>query len=321
MKQKEILLFGATGQIGRNLVRKLSENDYRITAVTRNIHQAGYILKTQSNPGYLRLVELKTFDLNKIDELVKSCSVCINLIGILYEKRKNQFKIIHTDLPDLISQKAQQHNIDKFIHLSALGIDEAIDSNYAKSKMDGEKRIIKNFYKHIILRPSIVYSVDDNFSTNFMSLLGKLPVMPLYYYGKTKFSPIHVTDLVDIIFDMVENKNNNLVLECVGPEELTFKEILQKLLLSIKKKRILLPIPFPLAKLSAKLLQLLPNPLLTEDQLRLLKYDNIKSGNYKNNFDLGFKTNKKFEIEINKYSYNWRTGGQFAKQNSIEGSK
>ena len=321
MKQKEILLFGATGQIGRNLVRKLSENDYRITAVTRNIHQAGYILKTQSNPGYLRLVELKTFDLNKIDELVKNCSVCINLIGILYEKRKNQFKIIHTDLPDLISQKAQQHNIDKFIHLSALGIDEAIDSNYAKSKMEGEKRIIKNFYKHIILRPSIVYSVDDNFSTNFMSLLGKLPVMPLYYYGKTKFSPIHVTDLVDIIFDMVENKNDNLVLECVGPEELTFKEILQKLLLSIKKKRILLPIPFPLAKLSAKLLQLLPNPLLTEDQLRLLKYDNIKSGNYKNNFDLGFKTNKKFEIEINKYSYNWRTGGQFAKQNSIEGSK
>ena len=321
MKQKEILLFGATGQIGRNLVRKLSKNDYRITAVTRNIHQAGYILKTQSNPGYLRLVELKTFDLNKIDELVKNCSVCINLIGILYEKRKNQFKIIHTDLPDLISQKAQQHNIDKFIHLSALGIDEAIDSNYAKSKMEGEKRIIKNFYNHIILRPSIVYSVDDNFSTNFMSLLGKLPVMPLYYYGKTKFSPIHVTDLVDIIFDMVENKNDNLVLECVGPEELTFKEILQKLLLSIKKKRILLPIPFPLAKLSAKLLQLLPNPLLTEDQLRLLKYDNIKSGNYKNNFDLGFKTNKKFEIEINKYSYNWRTGGQFAKQNSIEGSK
>ena len=321
MKQKEILLFGATGQIGRNLVRKLSKNNYRITAVTRNIHQAGYILKTQSNPGYLRLVELKTFDLNKIDELVKNCSVCINLIGILYEKRKNHFKIIHTDLPDLISQKAQQHNIDKFIHLSALGIDEAIDSNYAKSKLEGEKRIIKNFYKHIILRPSIVYSVDDNFSTNFMSLLGKLPVMPLYYYGKTKFSPIHVTDLVDIIFDMIENKNDNLVLECVGPEELTFKEILQKLLLSIKKKRILLPIPFPLAKLSAKLLQLLPNPLLTEDQLRLLKYDNIKSGNYKNNFDLGFKTNKKFEIEINKYSYNWRTGGQFAKQNSIEGSK
>ena len=321
MKQKEILLFGATGQIGRNLVRKLSKNNYRITAVTRNIHQAGYILKTQSNPGYLRLVELKTFDLNKIDELVKNCSVCINLIGILYEKRKNHFKIIHTDLPDLISQKAQQHNIDKFIHLSALGIDKAIDSNYAKSKMEGEKRIIKNFYNHIILRPSIVYSVDDNFTTNFMSLLGKLPVMPLYYYGNTKFSPIHVTDLVDIIFDMIENKNNNLVLECVGPEELTFKEILQKLLLSIKKKRILLPIPFPLAKLSAKLLQLLPNPLLTEDQLRLLKYDNIKSGNYKNNFDLGFKTNKKFEIEINKYSYNWRTGGQFAKQNSIEGSK
>ena len=88
MKQKEILLFGATGQIGRNLVRILSKNNYKITAVTRNIHRAGYILKTQANPGYLKLVELKKFDLDKIDSLIKSCSICVNLIGILYEKEK-----------------------------------------------------------------------------------------------------------------------------------------------------------------------------------------------------------------------------------------
>ena len=88
MKQKEILLFGATGQIGRNLIRKLTKNNYKITAVTRNIHRAGYILKTQANPGYLRLVELKTFNPEKIDELMQNCSICINLIGILYEKKK-----------------------------------------------------------------------------------------------------------------------------------------------------------------------------------------------------------------------------------------
>ncbi len=313
MKQKEILLFGATGQIGKNLVRKLSKNNYRITVVTRNIHQAGYILKTQANFGYLNLVELKNFNLKKMDELIKNCSVCVNLIGILYEKKKYQFKTLHTDLPDLISQKAKKYNISKFIHLSALGIDEAVDSNYAKSKLQGEMKIKSNFNKYVIIRPSIVYSVDDKFSTNFMSLLSKLPIMPLYYNGETKFSPIHVTELVDIIYDMIENKKENLILECVGPEELTFKEILQKLLISIKKKRVLLPIPFPLAKLSAKFLQILPNPLLTEDQLRLLKYHNCKSGKHKNNFDLGYKTNKRFEIEIEKYSYNWTTGGQFAK--------
>ncbi len=321
MKQKEILVFGATGQIGRNLIRKLTRNNYKITAVTRNIHQAGYILKTQANPGYLNLVELKNFDLTKIDELVKNCNICINLIGILYEKKKDHFKIIHTDLPNLLSQKAKKYQIDKLIHLSALGIEQAADSNYAISKIQGEKKIIKNFSRHIILKPSIVYSVDDNFSTNFMSLLSKLPVMPLYYNGKTKFSPIHVSDLVDIIFHMIEFKNEKLVLECVGPEELTFKEIIQKILTSIKKKRILLPIPFPLARLSAKILQLLPNPLLTEDQLRLLKYDNCRTEKYKNNFDLQLNSYKKFGDEIKKYSYNWMSGGQFANANDVKEKK
>ena len=313
MKQKEILVFGATGQIGRNLIRKLTKNNYKITAVTRNIHKAGYILKTQANPGYLNLIELKNFDIEKIDNLVRNCSICINLIGILYEKKKDHFKIIHTDLPNLLSKKSSKYNIDKFIHLSALGIENANDSSYAISKLEGEKKIKENFNKYAIIKPSIVYSVDDNFSTNFMSLLSKLPIMPLYYGGNTKFSPIHVSDLIDIIFKIIETKNDNLILECIGPEVLTFKEILQKLLFSMKKKRVLLPIPFPLAKLTAKILQLFPNPLFTEDQLRLLKYDNCVSNKYKNNFDLGFKATKKFDIEIEKYSYNWRTGGQFAK--------
>ena len=302
MKQKEILLFGATGQIGRNLIRKLSKNNYKITAVTRNIHTAGYILKTQANPGYLELVELKNFNLNTIDELFKKSSICINLIGILIEKRKNEFKQIHSDLPALLSKKSNEFNLEKFIHLSALGIEKANDSNYAMSKLDGEKRIKENFKKSIILKPSIVYSVDDKFSTRFMSLLKLLPVMPLYYGGNTKFSPIHVTDMVEVIYKIIESQHENFVLECIGPEELTFKEILKQLLNSIEKKRILLPLPLPIAKLSAKFLQLLPNPLLTEDQLRLLKYDNCKSEIYKNNFDLGYNSIRTFQDEINKYS-------------------
>ena len=316
MKQKEILLFGASGQIGRNLIRKLSKNNYKITAVTRNIHRAGYILKTQANPGYLELVELKNFKNDKIDELFERSSICINLIGILYERRKDEFKLIHSDLPAFLSKKSKQFKLEKFIHLSALGIEKATDSNYASSKLEGEKRIRENFNKSIILKPSIVYSVDDNFSTKFMALLSSLPLMPLYYNGKTKFSPIHVTDLVDIIFNIIENKTENLVLECIGPEVITFREIIEKILSSINKKRILLPLPLPLAKLSAKFLQLLPNPLLTEDQLRLLKYDNFKSDNYKNNYDLGYIPRKKFDSEINKYSFNWRSGGQFADQNN-----
>ena len=312
MKQKEILLFGATGQIGRNLIRKLSLNNYKIIAVTRNSHRAGYVLKTQANPGYLELVEIKNFNPDKIENLMKSCDICINLIGILYEKKKNQFKSIHSDFPDLISQKAKKLKIKKLIHLSSLGIERALDSKYAISKLEGEKKIIKNFKNYFILKPSIVYSVDDKFTTRFMMLLSRLPLMPLYYNGNTKFNPIHVTDLVNIIFNIIESKNENLVLECIGSETLTFKEIIQKLLISIQKKRFLIPMPIQLASLSAKFLQLLPNPILTEDQLKLLKYDNIPSGLYKTNFDLGFNSEKKFDDEIKKYSYNWRTGGQFA---------
>ena len=316
MKQKEILLFGATGQIGRNLIRKLSKNNYKIIAVTRNIHRAGYILKTQANPGYLELVELKNFDVNKIESLIKRTTICINLIGILYEKRKDEFKLIHSDLPALLAKKANQFKLDKFIHLSALGIENATDSKYALSKLDGERRIKENFQRYIILKPSIVYSVDDKFSTKFMSLLSVLPVMPLYYNGRTKFSPIHVSDLVNVIYNMIESKNESLVLECVGQEIITFKEMLIKLLKSINKKRILLPLPTPVAKITAKFFQLLPNPLLTEDQLIMLKYDNCKSKYYKSNLDMGYIPKKKFENEINKYSYNWRTGGQFADENN-----
>ena len=312
MKQKEILLFGATGQIGRNLIRKLSQNNYKITAVTRNIHSAGYILKTQANPGYLELVELKNFNLDRVESLIKNTSICINLTGILYEKRKDEFQILHSDFPSLLSKKANQFQIEKFIHISALGIEKATDSKYALSKLEGERKIKENFKKSIIIKPSIVYSVDDKFTTRFMSLLSMLPIMPLYYNGKTKFSPIHVTDLVDIIFNLIESKEDNLVLECIGPEVITFKEIIEKLLIAIEKKRVLLPLPLSIAKITAKFLQLLPNPLLTEDQLIMLKYDNCKTENYKNNFDLGYIPKRKFENEINKYSYNWKTGGQFA---------
>ena len=312
MKQKEILLFGATGQIGRNLIRKLSKNNYKITAVTRNIHRGGYILKTQANPGYLELVEMNNFHYEKIESLMKNCTVCINLVGILYEKKKNQFKTVHTDFPNLLSKIANKLKIDKFIHLSALGIEQAKDSKYAVSKLEGEKKIKKNFENSIILKPSIVYSVDDNFTTNFMTLLSRLPIMPLYYKGQTKFNPIHVSDLVDIIIEIIDSKYNKLTLECIGPEQFTFKEIILNLLDSIGKKRLLIPLPNQIAAFSAKLLQLLPKPLLTEDQFKLLKYNNVVSGIYKSNFDLGFKTNKLFKYEINKYSYNWKIGGQFA---------
>ncbi len=316
--QDSILIFGSSGQIGKSLIRKFTKNNYRVIAVTRSIHRKGYQIKTQSNYGYLELEEINSFNEEAISRLMKKSSICINLIGILFEKKQNQFEYIHSYLPSLLSRLASKYSLKQFIHLSALGIESAVDSNYAISKLDGEEKIRKNFSKSIILKPSIVYSVDDNFTTNFMRLLNIFPIMPLYYGGKTKFTPIHVSDMTNIIFGIVQKKITGETIECIGPEVFTFKEIILKILKSINKKRLLFPLPLPLAKLNARLFQLMPKPLLTMDQLKLLKYDNVISKSYKTNFDIKINANKKFENEINQYSFNWTSGGQFSKKRMIK---
>ena len=323
MKAKNCLIFGGSGQIRRHLIRKLTKNNYRVTVVTRNIHQKSYIIKTQANVGYIDIVESNIFDEKKIRELFKKADICINLIGILFEKKRgNTFKNIHSVFPSLLAKLSKEYNLKHFIHISALGINEATDSEYAKSKLEGESKVLKNFPLATILRPSIVYSVDDNFTTNFMTLLNRLPIFPLYYEGKTKFAPIHCSDLTDIIHYVISKNIYSKIIECVGPEIISFKDLLEKLLLLIGKKRLLLPFPLPLAEFSARFFEMLPNPLLTRDQLKLLKYDNIQSGKYKTNSEIGMPSIRFFDQEVKKYCYMWREGGQFStekyKQEELE---
>ena len=315
MKAKNCLIFGGSGQIGGNLIRKLTKNNIKVTVVTRNIHQKGLKIKTQGNAGYIEIKESSIYDENKIEKLFSEADFCVNLVGILYEsKRGNTFHNIHTVFPTLLAKLCRKYNLENFLHISALGINEASDSKYAISKLEGEKNILNNFPKATILRPSIVFSSSDNFSTLFMTLLNRLPFFPIYYSGKTKFTPIHCSDLTDIIHHILLKKNNSQIIECVGPEVLTFKEILEILLNLIGKKRFLIPMPLPLANLSAKFFQLFPKPLLTQDQLRLLKYDNIVSGKYKTNTDIGIPSKLFFKNEVKKYSYMWREGGEFSKE-------
>jgi uncharacterized protein YbjT (DUF2867 family) len=312
MKATNCLIFGGSGQIGRYLIRKLTKNNYKVTVITRNLHQKGYVIKTQANAGYIDIVEANIFEEEKIRKLLSKADICINLIGILYEKRKGRsFKNIHTTLPSLLAKLCKEYKVKQFIHLSALGINEAIDSDYAKSKLKGEENIQKYFSLSTILRPSVVYSVDDKFTTNFMTLLGRLPFFPLYYNGDTKFMPIHCSDLASIIYHVISKNIHSKIIECVGPETISLKEILKKLLKLINKKRFLIPLPLFLAKISANFFQLFPKPLLTLDQLKLLKYDNVATGKYQTNFDIGAPSTYLFEEEVEKYCYMWREGGQF----------
>jgi NADH dehydrogenase len=313
MKEKNCLIFGGSGQIGRHLIRKLTKNNYKVTVVTRNLHQKGYVMKTQANAGYIDIVESNIFDETKIRKLFSKTDICINLVGILFQSGKGStFKNIHSIFPSILAKLCREYKVQQFIHLSALGINEAIDSEYARSKLEGEINIQKNFPLATILRPSVVYSVDDNFTTNFMTLLSRLPVFPLYYSGATKFTPIHCSDLTDIIYHVTSKNIHSKIIECIGPEIISMKEILKKLLKLINKNRLLIPFPFFAANMSAHLFQLFPKPLLTVDQLKLLKYDNISSKKYQTNFDIGVPSTKFFDKEVEKYCYMWREGGQFS---------
>ena len=313
MKEKNCLIFGGSGHIGRQLIRALTKNNYKLTVVTRNIHQKSLKIKTQANAGYLNIVEMSIFDEKKLRKLFSENNICINLVGILYEKnKKNSFENLHTNFPAFLAKLCDEFKLSQFIHISALGIENSKESKYSKSKLDGEKKILNYFPKSTILRPSIVYSVDDNFTTTFMTLLKRLPIFPVYYNGETKFQPIHCSDLIEIIYYMIENNIKSEVIECVGPEILSFKDILRKLLISIDRKRLILPVPLIFGTIIATILEKMPQPLLTRDQLKILKYDNIVTKNNKTQRDFGINSNRVFDEEIKKYSHMWREGGEFS---------
>ncbi len=311
MIKKKVIIFGASGQIGRNIIRKITLKNYKVTAVTRNAHKSIF-LKTQAPLGYLDIVEENIFDQKILEKLIEPHDVCINLIGILYEKKNNSFKNIHVNFPAMISKICKNYNIDQFIHLSALGVENAKnDSKYAQSKFEGENIVFQNFENSTVLKPSIVYSQDDNFTTRFLSLLSLFPVFPLF--GNPKFSPIHCKDLSEIIVGLIEKNICSETIECIGPQTLYFKEILKVLSKSINKKHFFISVPTPIAKIFAKTSEILPTPLITLDQLRLLKYNNIATGNFKTQNDYGFKADLKFENEVKKYSYMWTERGEYSR--------
>ena len=308
--QKIIAIFGAGGFIGKHLIRKLTQLDYRVKIGTSNPYLKGY-LKPLGNPGQVELFKTNIFNLEQVKQVLKNCDYVINLVGILYETRKQKFNQIHADFPYLLSNLCNEFKIKNLIHISALGIKKKHASKYMQSKLDGEENIQNTFKASVILRPSIVFGPEDKFFNTFASLAQFSPMLPLIGGGKTKFSPVYVGDIAKAIIEVLKiNNSEPKIYELGGPENYTFKQLMEVLLKEIKKKRFLIPIPFSVAKFQSYFLQMMPNPLLTSDQVELLKYNNIVSGEYPTLKELGI-SGKSIESILPKYIYRFRTGGQF----------
>ncbi len=308
--QKIIAIFGAGGFLGKHLMRKLTKLDYRVKVATRNPYLKGY-LKPLGSPGQIELFKTNIFNEDDVREVLKDCDFVINLVGILHETKKQKFSQIHSQFPFMLSNLCNEYDIKKLVHVSALGIKENHDSKYMQSKSQGEKNIKEIFKSSIILRPSIVFGPEDKFFNTFASLAQFSPVLPLIGGGETKFSPIYVGDVAKAIVKSLELDNlEPKIYELGGPKNYSFKELMEILLTEIKKKRFLISIPFGFAKFQSYFLQMMPNPLLTPDQVELLKHNNIVSGDYFKLKDLGI-TGTPIQDILPKYIYRFRTGGQF----------
>ncbi len=312
MKNQICTILGGGGFIGRYLVRNLTKKNYRCIISTRKAFQKGY-LKTQATPGAIELIDWSPNSFSGLKEAIKNSDVVINLIGILYETRKQKFYDIHSIIPDVVSKICSETNVKKFIHISAIGANENSKSLYQKSKHQGEVKATNNFKNTVILRPSVVCGAEDNF-TNLFSKLSILPVIPLVGIDY-KFQPILVDDVADAIVKAIELKGNEgKIYEIGGPKVISFGDMVKSILKTINKKRFVMPMPMPIAKIQSMITDLLPfPPILTKDQCEILsEADNVVSDNNLTLKDLDIEPSD-VEETMKKWLWRYKDGGQFAK--------
>ena len=311
MNNKIITILGS-GFINRYLVRNLTKKNYRCIISTRKPYNKGY-LKTQATPGAIKLLEWNPNNFSELKEAIKNSDIVINLIGILYETRKQKFYDIHTKIPEVIAKICSDSDVKKFISISAIGASENSKSLYQKSKYQGEVKALNNFKNTVIIRPSVCVGTEDNFS-NLFAKLSFLPIIPICGINY-RFQPILVTDVADAIVKAIELKGNEgKIYEIGGPKIISFGDMVKSILKTINKKRIVVPMPMPLAKIQSTITDLLPfPPILTRDQCEILsEADNVVSNNHLTLKDLDIDPTD-VEEEMKKWLWRYKDGGQFAK--------
>jgi NADH dehydrogenase len=283
-KSRTVVIFGASGFIGRYIVTDLLKENWIIKVLVRNPDRAKH-LSLMGRLGQVTVHQCNITDYNRVEKFISNSSKVINLVGILEEKSKQNFIGIHLNGAINIAKACSKYKIDTFIHFSALGLYNGDHSRYAQSKLEAEKSIKQIFKKTIIFRPSVVFGPEDNFTNKFAKMASLSIFIPLINCGKTRFQPVYVKDISQAVEKVIGNqlfygKTYNLG----GPDIMSFRDILDLILLKIRKKRIYLSLSFPVAKLIGLIFSVFPVKPITLDQVRLLEKDNIvpKSG-------LGFK--------------------------------
>lgn len=277
MQAQVVTVLGGSGFLGRYIVQHLAKQGALIKVGCRHITEAMHLMP-MGNVGQIKLVPTNIRDEASLKELIQDSDIVINLVGILYEKGKQTFEAVHVDGARRLAQLAKEFEVKQFIHMSALAADKESKSSYARSKFKGEAAVRQAFPEATILRPSLVFGAEDNFFNRFAELALKSPALPLIGGGETKFQPVYVGDVAAAVQAIIEQQLQGPTFELGGPTIYTFKELMTLLLQQIQRQRVLIPVPYAFGFALGALAQLLPEPLLTIDQVRLLQGDSITTG-------------------------------------------
>jgi len=311
MKGNLVTVFGGSGFVGRHLVQRLAGAGARVRVATRRPREAAYLLP-MGEVGQIVPVQASVTHEGSVRAAIADADAVVNLVGILYEKGRRRFDAVHRHGAETVARVARDAGAAVLVHMSALGADSGSRSRYAASKAAGEEAVRAAFPEAAIVRPSVVFGPQDGFFNLFGSLARFSPILPVIGGGGgTKFQPVYVGDVAEAIMRcLIDPAANGRTYELGGPTIYSFREILELILVETGRRRLLLPIPFWLASLEATFLQMMPKPLLTRDQVRLLKQDNVVTGTLPTLADLGIEPSGA-ETIIPTYLDRYRPGGRF----------
>ena len=313
---KKICLFGGTGFLGTCIIRLLAKNGHQIKIATRSTfdEDALELKSTVSDPGQIKLQKINIHSDRDVENFIKGSDICINLVGILFEKGQSTFDRVHTDFVERLTNFiSKEQSIKHFIHFSSLGVRAGTESKYLESKFKAEEIIKSKLNNYTIIKPSVVFGGGKNDFTNMFAKLASLfPVIPLAG-AHVKFAPVYVGDIAKGIEKIINDELKNETFEFVGEEVFTLEELVKLISTEIRVKNLIIPVPSWVGRMQGRVLGLAPKPMLTLDQVKTLESgDNISTGNNKTLKDLNISLEALRKI-IPNYLWRYRREGQFAK--------
>jgi NADH dehydrogenase len=310
MTSRRIAVFGASGFIGRYVVRDLARSGAVIAACGRHASSAGF-LRPMGDVGQIAPFSANLGDERALAAVVAGADAVVNLVGILYERGKQRFDLTHHRGPGQLAAAAKSAGVKRLVHVSALAADRNSSSAYARSKAEGEAAVRAAFPSAIILRPSLVFGPEDNFFNRFAALARVSPVLPLIGGGATKFQPVYVGDVAAAVSAALSRDDSEgKTYALAGPAVFSMRQLFELMLHVIGRKRLLMSIPFGLASLEALFLEWLPQPLLTRDQVRMLRHDSVATRGAPGLVELGI-TPTALELILPTYLERFRRPGRF----------